>query len=52
VDLGAGQNVATVGEGRFDYILADGPLAGLTSRARVWTTDKSDHNAVMADLQW
>lgn len=52
VDLGAGQNVATVGEGRFDYILADGSLAGLTSPARVWTTDKSDHNAVMADLQW
>jgi endonuclease/exonuclease/phosphatase family metal-dependent hydrolase len=52
VDLCAGQNVATVGEGRFDYILADGSLAGLTSPARVWTTDKSDHNAVLADLQW
>jgi len=52
VDLGAWQNVATVGEGRFDYILADGSLAGFTSPARVWPTDKSDHNAVLADLQW
>jgi len=52
VDLGAGQKVATVGEGRFDYILADAPLASLTPPARVWTTDKSDHNAVMVDLQW
>jgi endonuclease/exonuclease/phosphatase family metal-dependent hydrolase len=42
----------TVGTGRVDYLLADPPLARLSSTARVWTTDKSDHHAVLADLAW
>ena len=42
----------TVGTGRVDYLLADPPLARLSSTARVWTTDKSDHHAVLVDLAW
>jgi len=42
----------TVSIGRVDYLLADPPLARVASRARVWTTDKSDHHAVLADLAW
>ena len=52
VDLGAERNVNTADSGRIDYLLADGPLARLTSTARVWPTDKSDHNAVLADFEW
>ena len=52
VDLGAERNVNTADNGRIDYLLADGPLARLMSTARVWPTDKSDHNAVLADLEW
>lgn len=52
VDLGAGDAANTVGMGRVDYLLADPPLARLASTARVWTTDKSDHHAVLADLTW
>jgi len=50
-DLGAAGNERTASEGRIDYVLVDAPLAGATS-ARVWTTAKSDHNAVIADLTW
>lgn len=42
----------TVGTGRVDYLLADPALARIASTARVWTTDKSDHHAVLADLTW
>jgi endonuclease/exonuclease/phosphatase family metal-dependent hydrolase len=42
----------TVGTGRVDYLLADPALARIASTARVWTTDKSDHHAVLADLAW
>ena len=52
VDLGAHDAVDTVETGRVDYLLADPPLARLASPARVWTTDKSDHHAVLADLAW
>ncbi len=52
VDLGAEGNVHTADHGRIDYLLADGPLARLTSAARVWPTDKSDHDAVLADVEW
>jgi endonuclease/exonuclease/phosphatase family metal-dependent hydrolase len=52
VDLGAEHNVNTARNGRIDYLLADGPLARLAATARVWSTDKSDHNAVLADLEW
>ncbi len=51
VDLGAERNVNTA-DRRIDYILADDPLARLTSSARVWPTDKSDHNALLVDLEW
>jgi endonuclease/exonuclease/phosphatase family metal-dependent hydrolase len=51
VDLSA-DSPPTVGTGRVDYLLADPPLAGAASTARVWTTDKSDHHAVLADLAW
>ena len=51
VDLSA-DSPPTVGTGRVDYLLADPPLAQLASTARVWTTDKSDHHAVLADLAW
>jgi endonuclease/exonuclease/phosphatase family metal-dependent hydrolase len=51
VDLSA-DSPFTVGPGRVDYLLADAPLARIASTARVWTTDKSDHHAVLADLAW
>ena len=35
---------------RIDYVLADAPLASLTSTARVWRTDRSDHNAVIVEI--
>jgi endonuclease/exonuclease/phosphatase family metal-dependent hydrolase len=52
VDLGAEHNERTGGGGRIDYVLADRPLAGRSSPARAWPTDKSDHSAVLADLNW
>jgi endonuclease/exonuclease/phosphatase family metal-dependent hydrolase len=52
IDLSATEGVNTVGSGRIDYVLADAPLARLASPARVWPTDKSDHNAIVADLEW
>jgi endonuclease/exonuclease/phosphatase family metal-dependent hydrolase len=52
VDLGAEHNVKTTDHGRIDYLLADGPMARFASTARVWPTDKSDHDAVLADFEW
>ncbi len=52
VDLGATANLDTASSGRIDYLLADGSIAGLVSNARVWSTDKSDHYAVLIDLDW
>lgn len=52
VDLSASSAENTVGTGRVDYLLVDPPLARIASTARVWTTDKSDHHAVLADLAW
>jgi endonuclease/exonuclease/phosphatase family metal-dependent hydrolase len=52
VDLGAERNLKTIDHGRIDYVLADTPLVGDTSTARVWTTDNSDHYAVLTDLLW
>jgi endonuclease/exonuclease/phosphatase family metal-dependent hydrolase len=51
VDVSAGIS-DTVSVGRVDYVLADPPLARIASPARVWTTDKSDHHAVLVDLAW
>jgi len=52
VDLGAEHNMDSTESGRIDYLLADRRLASLGARARVWLTDKSDHHAVLADLEW
>jgi endonuclease/exonuclease/phosphatase family metal-dependent hydrolase len=52
VDLGAEGALNTTGHGRIDYLLADEVLARLASSARVWPTDKSDHHAVLTDLEW
>ena len=52
LDLGAGANLTTAGGSRIDYLLASGPFARLLTPARVWPTDKSDHYAVLTDLQW
>ena len=52
IDLSAMDTVNTGGTGRIDYLLADAPLARLASPARVWPTDKSDHHAILADLEW
>ena len=52
VVLSAADATNTVSTGRVDYVLADAPLARLASPARVWTTDKSDHHAILADLEW
>ncbi len=48
---------AAVRRGRLIQTLAGvigvaGVLAHLASAARVWPTDKSDHNAVLADIVW
>lgn len=52
VDLGAEGNLNTAGSGRIDYLFVDAPLARVTSGTQVWTTRKSDHHAVIADLDW
>jgi endonuclease/exonuclease/phosphatase family metal-dependent hydrolase len=52
VDLSAAGTSNTVGTGRVDYLLVDGPLARRASAAVVWPTDKSDHHALLADLAW
>jgi endonuclease/exonuclease/phosphatase family metal-dependent hydrolase len=52
VDLGAEQNVPTAADGRIDYLLVDGPLATRVRQTEVWPTAKSDHHAVIAELEW
>lgn len=53
VDLGAGRDDAHTADNlRIDYLLADTLLARPAASARVWTTSKSDHHAVLADLEW
>ena len=52
VDLSAAGQANTVGTGRVDYLLVDGLLARRASGATVWPTDKSDHHALLADLEW
>jgi endonuclease/exonuclease/phosphatase family metal-dependent hydrolase len=52
IDLGASNSQSTVGTGRVDYLLADKALAPRASTARVWATDKSDHHALLTDLEW
>jgi endonuclease/exonuclease/phosphatase family metal-dependent hydrolase len=51
VDLSA-TSPNTVGVGRVDYLLVDERLARIASPARVWPTDKSDHHALLTDLEW
>lgn len=51
VDLSAA-SPNTVGVGRVDYLLVDQPLARIAAPARVWPTDKSDHHALLTDLEW
>ncbi len=52
VDLSAAAPTNTVETGRVDYLLADPALARRASPARVWPTDKSDHHALLTDLEW
>jgi endonuclease/exonuclease/phosphatase family metal-dependent hydrolase len=52
IDLSAVSTTNTVGTSRVDYLLADASLARLASPARVWPTDKSDHHALLTDLEW
>jgi endonuclease/exonuclease/phosphatase family metal-dependent hydrolase len=51
VDLSAA-SPNTTGAGRVDYLLVDEPLTRIASPARVWSTDKSDHHALLTDLRW
>ena len=52
IDMAATDAANTASTARIDYVLADAPLARLISPARVWPTDKSDHHAIVADLEW
>ena len=52
VDVGNDHDLGTSGNRRIDYLLADAPFARRATTAHVWPTDKSDHNAVLADLEW
>jgi endonuclease/exonuclease/phosphatase family metal-dependent hydrolase len=52
VDLGAELGARVEGRRRIDYLLAAPSLARRSSSARVWPTDKSDHHAMVADLEW
>jgi endonuclease/exonuclease/phosphatase family metal-dependent hydrolase len=51
VDLSA-MSPNTAGGGRVDYLLVDKQLARIASPARVWPTDKSDHHALLTELEW
>ena len=51
IDLSA-SSPSTTGAGRVDYLLVDERLARVSSPARVWPTDKSDHHALLTDLEW
>ncbi len=52
VDLGAERNESTSAGGRIDYIFAGGPLRRFPWNVRVWPTKSSDHQAVVADVEW
>jgi endonuclease/exonuclease/phosphatase family metal-dependent hydrolase len=52
VDLGADLGARVEGRRRIDYLLADPDLARRSSPARAWPTDKSDHHAMVADIEW
>jgi endonuclease/exonuclease/phosphatase family metal-dependent hydrolase len=52
VDLGAGLGARVEGRRRIDYLLTNPALARRSSLARVWPTDKSDHHAMVADVEW
>jgi endonuclease/exonuclease/phosphatase family metal-dependent hydrolase len=52
VDLGAEHNLNTAGSGRIDYLFVDAPLARGASGTQVWATRKSDHHALIGDLDW
>ncbi len=51
-DLGAELGLRTENRRRIDYLLTDPTLARRASPARVWPTDKSDHYAMLANLEW
>jgi endonuclease/exonuclease/phosphatase family metal-dependent hydrolase len=51
VDLGV-ESLKTTNNGRIDYVLADDRMARIASTARVWPTERSDHHAVLVDLEW
>jgi len=52
IDLSAATPTNTVETRRVDYLLADSMLARRASPARVWPTNKSDHHALLTDLEW
>jgi endonuclease/exonuclease/phosphatase family metal-dependent hydrolase len=52
VDLGSELGARVENRRRIDYVLADPALARHSSGASVWPTDKSDHHAMLADVQW
>lgn len=51
-DPGEKEDAGLVASGRIDFVLADAPLAAGLSKVRIWSTDKSDHPAVLTDLEW
>jgi len=50
VDLVAARGTTTTGGDRIDHVLADPLLARMVSTVSVWSTDKSDHDALLVDL--
>jgi endonuclease/exonuclease/phosphatase family metal-dependent hydrolase len=52
VDLEADGTSSTPRSRRIDYLFADAALSPHAAAARVWTTDKSDHHALLTDLEW
>jgi endonuclease/exonuclease/phosphatase family metal-dependent hydrolase len=52
VDLEADGTSSTPRNRRIDYLFADTTLSPHAAAARVWTTDKSDHHALLTDLEW
>lgn len=52
VDTSGADSEKTTAGGRIDFILADRITATRMSRPRVWQTDRSDHHALIADVDW
>lgn len=52
VDLGAEANAPTSGRRRIDYLLVDELLASRVRRTEVVPTRKSDHQALVTELEW